>query len=45
MDEMPPLPPPRGEAAVARQGFEPEWFLNAKFPEDEFWDENDEIKE
>lgn len=37
-DEMPPLPFPRIETATpanAPEGFEPTWFLNAKFPEDE----------
>ncbi|MCH5188607.1 MAG: hypothetical protein J1F63_09400 [Oscillospiraceae bacterium] len=39
MDSVPPLPLPRptdGEAAPEPVGgFEPTWFLNAKFPEDE----------
>ena len=40
MDEMPPLPLPKAAAWEAMpspkpEGFEPTWFLNAKFPEDE----------
>lgn len=40
MDEVPPLPFPKlggqdTKTLEAPQGFEPTWFLNAKFPEDE----------
>lgn len=38
-DEAPPLPtvPPAAELPTQNppRGFEPQWFLNAKFPEDE----------
>lgn len=38
MDSVPPLPLPQQCDAPPEQvqtGFEPEWFLNARFPEDE----------
>lgn len=39
MDEVPPLPFPGSsgfkELSGMPAGFEPAWFLNAKFPEDE----------
>lgn len=42
MDEMPPLPLPKPSSSAELPsvqpdtgGFEPIWFLNAKFPEDE----------